>query len=49
MYKTKGPEGRLNLCGLKITKLRMAMRPRFSQKAFAGKLQLLGLEVRTVH
>lgn len=45
MYKTKGPDGRLNICGLKIAKLRMAIRPKCSQKAFADKLQLLGLEV----
>lgn len=45
MYKTKGPDGRLNICGLKIAKLRMAIRPKCSQKAFADKLQLMGLEV----
>lgn len=45
MYKTKRADGRLNICGLKIAKLRMAIRPKCSQKAFADKLQLLGLEV----
>ena len=45
MYKTKGPDGRLNICGLKIAKLRMALVPKCSQKAFADRLQLLGLEV----
>lgn len=45
MYKTKRPDGRLNICGLNIAKLRMAMVPKCSQRAFADRLQLLGLEV----
>ena len=45
MYKTKGPDGRLNICGLKIAKLRMALVPKCSQKAFADRLQLFGLDV----
>lgn len=45
MYKTKGPEEKLNLCGLKIAKLRMNMVPKCSQRALADKLQLLGLDI----
>ena len=39
MYKTKGPDGRLNICGLKIAKLRMALVPKCSQKAFAERAE----------
>lgn len=45
MYKARLPDGRLNICGRKIAKLRMAMVPKCSQRAFADKLQLLGLDV----
>lgn len=45
MYKTKRPDGRLNICGLRIAKLRIEMKPKCSQRAFADKLQLEGLEV----
>ena len=45
MYKTKGPDGRLNICGMKIARLRTAMVPKCSQRAFADKLQLLGINI----
>lgn len=45
MHKTKTADGRANLCGKHIAKIRKAMRPKCSQKAFADKLQLLGLDV----
>lgn len=45
MYKAKLPDGRLNICGQKVAKLRMAMVPKCSQRAFADQLQLLGLDV----
>lgn len=45
MYKTKGPEGRLNLCGAKIARLRMALVPKCSQRALADKLELMGIDV----
>lgn len=44
MYKTKAPDGKLNLAGTKIAKLRKQQVPKCSQRAFADKLQLLGLE-----
>ncbi len=44
MYKTKMPNGKLNLCGTKVARLRLAMKPKCSQRALADKLQLLGLE-----
>ena len=43
MYKTKGPDGKLNLCGAKVAKYRLALVPACSQRALADKLQLLGL------
>ena len=45
MYKTKRPDGRLNTCGLKVAKLRMGIKPKCSQRAFADRLQLAGLDV----
>ena len=43
MYKTKAPDGKLNLCGAKVAKYRLALVPACSQRALADKLQLLGL------
>ena len=45
MYKTKASGGKLNLCGSKIAKLRSAMRPKCSQRAFADRLQLRGIDI----
>ena len=45
MYKTKAPDGKLNLCGAKVAKYRLALVPACSQRALADKLQLLGLVV----
>ena len=45
MHKTKTADGRANLCGKHLARLRKAMRPKCSQRAFADKLQLLGLDV----
>lgn len=44
MYKTKARDGKLNLCGTKVAKLRLAMVPKCSQKSLADKLQLQGLD-----
>jgi len=44
-YRTKAPDGKMNLCGAKIAALRAAMVPRCSQRALADKLQLQGIEV----
>ena len=43
MYKTYAPDGKLNLCGARIARLRVAMVPKCSQRALADKLQLEGL------
>lgn len=45
MHKAKTPDGRANLCGERVAKMRKAMRPKCSQKKFAERLQLLGLDV----
>ena len=45
MHKAKTADGRANTCGLHICRIRKAMRPQCSQKEFADKLQLLGLDV----
>ena len=45
MHKAKTASGRANICGLHIYRLRKAMHPRCSQKEFADKLQLLGLDI----
>lgn len=45
MHKAKTPDGRANLCGRRVAKMRKAMRPKCSQKKFAESLQLLGLDV----
>ena len=45
MYKNKAPDGRNNLCGKQITRLRKQMRPRVSQRLLAERLQVLGLDL----
>ena len=45
MYKNYGPDGRRNLCGGQVAKIRKAMKPRVSQRALASMLQLAGLDV----
>ena len=45
MHKAKTTDGRANLCGTYLEKRRKAMRPKCSQKAFADRLQLLGLDI----
>lgn len=45
MYRTKAADGKLNLCGMKVARLRMAIIPKCSQRGLADKLQLEGLEV----
>ncbi len=45
MYKTKLPDGRLNICGAKVASMRMSMVPKCSQRALADKLQLHGMDV----
>ena len=45
MYKNKAPDGRNNLCGKQIARLRKQMRPRVSQRLLAERLQVLGLDL----
>lgn len=45
MFKNKAPDGKLNISGKKIAKLRMALPGKISQKKLADKLQLEGLEI----
>lgn len=45
MYKNKSSQGRNNLCGSKLHFLRKQMIPKVSQRAFADKLQLKGLDL----
>ena len=45
MYKNKAPQGKLNICGEKIKKLRLELTPKTSQKMLADQLQLAGLDL----
>ena len=45
MYKNKTSNGKNNLCGEKIYLLRKQLRPRVSQRAFAEKFQLNGIDL----
>lgn len=44
MFKNKN-EGRNNLCGENIRKLRLSFPTKLSQRALADKLQLIGIDV----
>ena len=43
--KNKAPNGKCNIAGQKIAKLRTAIRPTVSQRALADRLQLLGIDL----
>lgn len=45
MYKNKTSNGKNNICGKKISYLRKQMVPKVSQRAFADKLQLEGIDL----
>lgn len=45
MYKNKSINGKNNICGRKIYTLRKQMSPNVSQRAFADKLQLKGIDL----
>lgn len=45
MYKNKTSNGKNNLCGKKICLLRKQLVPKVSQRAFADKLQLKGIDL----
>ncbi|MGE4353206.1 MAG: helix-turn-helix domain-containing protein [Oscillospiraceae bacterium] len=45
MYKNRGADGSLNICGTKIASLRKQMNPKTSQKKLAEMLQLEGIDL----
>ncbi|MBD5119026.1 MAG: helix-turn-helix transcriptional regulator [Clostridiales bacterium] len=45
MFKNKNADGKLNLCGKNVARLRMAAEPKMSQKGLANQLQLVGLDL----
>ena len=45
MFKNKNADGTLNLCGKNVSRLRLAMRPKLSQKGLADRLQVAGLDL----
>ena len=45
MFKSKAGDGRNNVCGENVYKLRKSMNPKMSQRALAEKLQLYGMDV----
>ena len=45
MFKNKNVDGKLNRCGRNVTRLRMAVSPKLSQKGLADRLQIAGLDL----
>ena len=45
MFKNRAGDGRCNLFGAQIARLRRACSPRMSQRALADRLQLFGVDV----
>lgn len=45
MFKNKNADGTLNLCGKNVARLRMALKPKVSQKGLADRLQVAGLDL----
>jgi len=45
MFSNRASDGKNNICGAKIRALRLAMPERTSQRAFADKMQLAGLDL----
>ena len=45
MYKNKAQNGRNNICGLKIKKLRLGSEMKLSQRMLADMLQIQGLDL----
>lgn len=45
MYKNKAQNGRNNICGLKIKKLRLESEMKLSQRMLADMLQIQGLDL----
>ena len=45
MYKNKATNGRNNISGINIARIRKSLHPKVSQRALADNLQLLGLDL----
>ena len=45
MFKLKTTDGKNNLCGGQVYRLRKQKKPRMSQRALADRLQLYGMDV----
>lgn len=45
MFKHRGKDGSLNLCGARVAQLRQTHTPKLSQRALADHLQLCGLDM----
>lgn len=45
MFKNKSVNGKNNICGERIAQIRRSLIPKVSQRIFAEKLQLAGLDV----
>lgn len=45
MYKNKAPNGRNNISGNNIARIRKSLSPKVSQRALAEKMQLEGIEL----
>lgn len=45
MYKNKASNGRNNISGNNIARIRKSLQPKVSQRALADNLQLLGLDL----
>jgi transcriptional regulator with XRE-family HTH domain len=45
MYKNKSADGKNNLCGSNIRKIRIGLVPKTSQRELADKLQMQGLDI----
>jgi transcriptional regulator with XRE-family HTH domain len=45
MFKTKSVNGKNNLCGENVSRIRKQITPKMSQRALAAQLQLRGMDV----
>lgn len=45
MYKNKACNGRNNISGINIARIRKSLHPKVSQRALAANLQLVGLDL----
>ena len=45
MFKNKAKDGTSNICGERLYYFRTQMKPKMSQRIFAEKCQLLGLDI----